>query len=109
MKQRQGRSLFAAATLTVAALSVAGSVSASAQQSQCRSPSAWSMPTGSCRTPRPSRVKGVATAHGLTFVITRSITPYFDPSYDISQEVRRKLDAKLPSLKLQQSSASNAQ
>src|SRR5262245_6135794 len=54
-------------------------------------------------------VKDVAAARGLTFVITRSITPYFDPSYDISQEVKRKLDAKLPSLKLQQSSASDAQ
>lgn len=54
-------------------------------------------------------VKDVATAHGLTFVVTRSITPYFDPSFDISQEVKRKLDAKLPALKLQQSSASDAQ
>jgi len=49
-------------------------------------------------------VKDVAAARGLTVVITRSVTPYFDPSYDISQEVKRKLDAKLPSLKLQQSS-----
>lgn len=55
-------------------------------------------------------VKDVAAARGLTFVITRSIAPYFDPSYDISQDVKRKLDAKLPSLKLlQQSSASDTQ
>jgi Skp family chaperone for outer membrane proteins len=54
-------------------------------------------------------VKDVAAARGLTFVVTRSITPYFDPSYDISQEVKRRLDAKLPSLKLQQSSASDTQ
>jgi Skp family chaperone for outer membrane proteins len=54
-------------------------------------------------------VKDVAAARGLTFVVARSITPYFDPSYDISQEVKRRLDAKLPSLKLQQSSASDTQ
>ena len=54
-------------------------------------------------------VGDVAAARGLTFVITRSITPYFDTSYDISQDVKRQLDAKLPSLKLQQSSASDTQ
>lgn len=56
-------------------------------------------------------VKDVAKAHGLTIVISRSVTPYFDASYDISEEVKQKLDAKLPSLKLQlqQSSVSDAQ
>jgi Skp family chaperone for outer membrane proteins len=54
-------------------------------------------------------VKDVAKAHGVTLVLTRSVTPYSGPSYDISQEVQQKLDAKLPSLKLQQSSASDAQ
>ena len=54
-------------------------------------------------------VKDVAKAHGLTLVVSRSITPYFDPSYDISPEVKQKLDAKLPSLKLPQASASDAQ
>jgi len=54
-------------------------------------------------------VKDVAKAHALTIVVSRSVTPYFDASYDISQEVKQKLDVKLPSLKLQQSSASDAQ
>jgi len=54
-------------------------------------------------------VKDVAKAHGLTLVISRAVTPYFDASYDISVEVKQKLDAKLPSLSLQQSSASDAQ
>ena len=54
-------------------------------------------------------VKDVAKAHGLTLVISRAVTPYFDASYDISTEVKQKLDAKLPSLSLQQSSASDAQ
>jgi len=49
-------------------------------------------------------VNDVAKARGLAFVIARQAAPYFDPSYDISQEVKQKLDAKLPSLKLQQSS-----
>jgi len=49
-------------------------------------------------------VKDVAKARGLTFVITRSAAPYFDPSYDISGEVKQMLDVKLPSLKLQQPS-----
>ena len=48
-------------------------------------------------------VKDVAKAHGQTLVLMQSATLYFDPSYDdISKEVKRKLDAKLPSLKLQQ-------
>jgi Skp family chaperone for outer membrane proteins len=54
-------------------------------------------------------VADVAKAHGLTIVVLRNATPYFDPSYDISAEVRQKLDAKLPSVKLQQVSASDAQ
>jgi Skp family chaperone for outer membrane proteins len=54
-------------------------------------------------------VRDVAKAHGLTIVVLRSATPYFDPSYDISPEVKQKLDAKLPSVKLQQVSASDAQ
>lgn len=55
-------------------------------------------------------VKDVAKAHGLKFVVTQSITLYFDPSYDdITKEVKQKLDAKLPSVKLQLSSASPAQ
>jgi Skp family chaperone for outer membrane proteins len=55
-------------------------------------------------------VKDVAKAHGLRLVLTQSVTLYFDPSYeDISKEVKQNLDAKLPSLKLQQSSAGNAQ
>jgi Skp family chaperone for outer membrane proteins len=49
-------------------------------------------------------VKDVAKAHGLTLVVSRSGTPYFDSSYDVTPEVKQKLDAKLPSLKLQQSS-----
>ena len=52
-------------------------------------------------------VKDVAKAHGMTLIVSR--TPYFDPSYDISPEVKQKLDAKLPSLKLPQVSASDAQ
>jgi Skp family chaperone for outer membrane proteins len=54
-------------------------------------------------------VKDVAKAHGLTIVVLRSATPYFDPSYDISPEVKQKLDAKLPSVKLQQVSSSDQQ
>jgi outer membrane protein len=54
-------------------------------------------------------VKDVAKTHGLTIVVLRNTTPYFDPSYDISQEVKQKLDAKLPSVKLQLASASDAQ
>lgn len=54
-------------------------------------------------------VGDVAKAHGLTIVVLRNAAPYFDPSYDISAEVRQKLDAKLPSVKLQQVSASDAQ
>jgi outer membrane protein len=54
-------------------------------------------------------VRDVSKAHGLTIVVLRSATPYFDPSYDISPEVKQKLDAKLPSVKLQQVSASDAQ
>jgi Skp family chaperone for outer membrane proteins len=46
-------------------------------------------------------VKDVAKAHGLTLVISKSVTPYLDPSYDISQEVMQKVNAKLPSVKLQ--------
>jgi outer membrane protein len=49
-------------------------------------------------------VKDVAKAHGLTLVVSRSVTPYFDASYDISAEVMQKLNAKLPSVKLQQTS-----
>jgi Skp family chaperone for outer membrane proteins len=49
-------------------------------------------------------VKDVAKAHGLTLVISKSVTPYLDPSYDISQEVMQKVNAKLPSVKLQQAS-----
>jgi len=52
-------------------------------------------------------VKDVAKAHGMTLIVSR--TPYFDPSYDISPVVKQKLDAKLPSLKLPQVSASDAQ
>ena len=46
----------------------------------------------------------IAKARGLTLVIARSAAPYFDPSYDISQEVQQILDVKLPSLKLPQPS-----
>ena len=49
-------------------------------------------------------VKDVAKAHGLTLVVSKAATPYLDPSYDISQEVLQKLNAKLPSVKLQQTS-----
>lgn len=49
-------------------------------------------------------VKDVAKAHGLTLVISKSVTPYYDASYDISQEVMQKLNAKLPSVKLSQTS-----
>ncbi len=49
-------------------------------------------------------VKDVAKAHGLTLIVSRSVTPYFDASYDISPEVMQKLNAKLPSVKLQQAS-----
>jgi Skp family chaperone for outer membrane proteins len=46
-------------------------------------------------------VKDVAKAHGLTLVVSKAVTPYMDPSYDISPEVMQKLNAKLPSIKLQ--------
>jgi Skp family chaperone for outer membrane proteins len=49
-------------------------------------------------------VKDVAKAHGLTLVVSRSVTPYFDASYDISQEVMQKLNDKMPSIKLLQTS-----
>ena len=49
-------------------------------------------------------VEDVAKAHGMTLVISRAQVAYFDPSYDISQEVMQKLNAKLPSMKLQQAS-----
>jgi Skp family chaperone for outer membrane proteins len=49
-------------------------------------------------------VKDVAKAHGMTLVISKSVTPYLDPSYDISPEVMQKVNAKLPSVKLQQAS-----
>ncbi len=49
-------------------------------------------------------VKDVAKARGLTLVVTKAVTPYLDPSYDISPEVMQKLNAKLPSIKLQQTS-----
>ena len=49
-------------------------------------------------------VKDVAKAHGLTLVVSRSVTPYFDASYDISPEVMQKLNDKLPSIKLVQAS-----
>jgi outer membrane protein len=49
-------------------------------------------------------VKDVAKAHGLTLVLSKAVTPYLDPSYNISQEVLQKLNAKLPSVKLQQTS-----
>jgi len=49
-------------------------------------------------------VKDVAKARGLTLVVTKAVTPYLDPSYDISPEVMEKLNAKLPSVKLQQTS-----
>ena len=50
-------------------------------------------------------VKDVSKAHGLTLVVSKAVTPYFDASYDISQEVMQKLNAKLPSVKLQTSDA----
>src|SRR6185295_7661993 len=46
-------------------------------------------------------VKDVAKAHGLTLVISKSVTPYLDPSYDISPEVMQKVNAKLPTVNLQ--------
>jgi Skp family chaperone for outer membrane proteins len=46
-------------------------------------------------------VKDVAKAHGLTLVVSKAVTPYMDPSYDISPEVMQKLNTKLPSIKLQ--------
>jgi Skp family chaperone for outer membrane proteins len=52
-------------------------------------------------------VKDIAKARRLTFVLARRAAPYFDPSSDISQEVEQKLNAKLPSLHLQQSSDAN--
>jgi Skp family chaperone for outer membrane proteins len=52
-------------------------------------------------------IRDVAKSHGLTLVITKGVTPYFDPSYDISAEVAQKLDAKLPSIKLPQASAAS--
>jgi len=45
-------------------------------------------------------VKDVAKAHGLTLVVSKSATPYLDPSYDISPEVLQKMNTKLPSIKL---------
>lgn len=50
-------------------------------------------------------VKDVSKARGLTLVVSKAVTPYFDASYDISQEVMQKLNAKLPSVKLQTSEA----
>jgi len=50
-------------------------------------------------------VKDVSKAHGLTLVVSKAVTPYFDASYDISQEVMQKLNTKLPSIKLQTSDA----
>jgi len=46
-------------------------------------------------------VKDVAKAHGLTLVVSKAVTPYMDPSYDISPEVMQKLNTKLPTVKLQ--------
>jgi len=54
-------------------------------------------------------VKDVAKAHGLTVVLLQNATAYFDPSYDISSEAKQKLDAKLPSVKLQVPTTSDAQ
>lgn len=49
-------------------------------------------------------VKDVAKAHGLTLVVSKAVTPYMDPSYDISPEVMQKLNTKLPTVKLQMAS-----
>jgi Skp family chaperone for outer membrane proteins len=46
-------------------------------------------------------VKDVAKARGLTLVVSKAVTPYMDPSYDISPDVMQKLNTKLPSVKLQ--------
>ena len=47
----------------------------------------------------------VAKAHGMTLVINRAAVLVYDTSYEITNEVVQKLDAKLPSIKLSSGSA----
>lgn len=46
-------------------------------------------------------VRELATARGMTLVITKSAAVVFDGKYEITAEVMQKLDAKMPSVKLQ--------
>lgn len=48
-----------------------------------------------------SITQDVAKARGLTLVVTRAAAIVYDANYEITEEVLQKLDAKLPSLKLQ--------
>ena len=43
----------------------------------------------------------VAKARGMTLVVTRAAALVYDANYEITDEVMQKLDAKLPSVKLQ--------
>jgi outer membrane protein len=46
----------------------------------------------------------VAKAHGMTLVVNRAVVLVYNTNYDVTKEVIQKLDAKLPSVKLQTSS-----
>jgi outer membrane protein len=45
--------------------------------------------------------RDIATARGLTLVVTKTAALVYSPSYEITAEVLKNLDAKLPSIKLQ--------
>jgi Skp family chaperone for outer membrane proteins len=45
--------------------------------------------------------RDVAAARGMTLVVTKTAALVYSPSYEITAEVLKALDAKLPSVKLQ--------
>lgn len=46
-------------------------------------------------------VREMAKARGMSLVVTKASTVVYDASYEITGEVLKKLDAKLPTIKLQ--------
>lgn len=46
-------------------------------------------------------VQEMAKARGISLVVTKAATVVYDSSYEITGEVLKKLDAKLPTIKLQ--------